>query len=255
MDVDGQLKLCDVHLDFGGVVALKGVSLTVSSGQILGLIGPNGAGKSSVANVATGVYRPAQGRVLFGGDDITRMPSFRRFRAGITRTFQNIRIFPEMSVLENVLLGADHRLQLSLPGLLLNTRGYRKQISSEADECRRILDVVGLSHMGDIEAGTLSLRDQRRVEIGRALASNPKVLLLDEPAAGLAEPEIEELGELCLKLRDDGLGIMLIEHDLDFVVRVSSEVVALDFGAVLAAGPPEEVRRNPDLERVYLGIG
>lgn len=255
MGIEGQLKLCDVYLEFGGLVALKGVSLAVSPGQILGLIGPNGAGKSSIANVATGVYRPSKGRVLFGSTDMTRTPPYKRFRAGIARTFQNIRIFPQMSVLENVLLGADHGLHPSAFGILLNTRGYRKQIADHAEECRQILDVVGLSQMGEFEAGTLSLRDQRRVEIGRALASKPKVLLLDEPAAGLAEPEIAELGELCQKLRDDGLGIMLIEHDLDFVVRVSNEVVALDFGAVLAAGPPEEVRRNPDLERVYLGIG
>ena len=226
---------------FGGIVALDEVSFTVEEGQIVGLIGPNGAGKTTAFNVISRLYRPHAGRVEFDGDDLLRVPPHRVVRAGIARTFQNLALFSHMTVLENVLVGADTRL-----GWFREREGHRL--------ARDLLDYVELGAVADVPAGKLPYATLKRLETARALVSRPKLLLLDEPAGGLSHEELEGLGGFIRRMRDDHeLTILLVEHHMNLVMAISDTVHVLDFGRMIASGAPHQVRTNPAVIEAYLG--
>jgi branched-chain amino acid transport system ATP-binding protein len=232
-----ELAVEGVSVRYGGVAALDEVSLQVAPGAVVGLIGPNGAGKTTLINAVTGVVRPAQGRIALGGTQLERLPQYRVARCGIARTYQNIRLFGALSVGENVRAGA-----IARPGRLSDTEAralLARAAMHEADLARR--------------AGSLPYGEQRRLEIARALAAQPAVLLLDEPAAGMNPAETHELREVIRAIAAGGTGVLLVEHDMSLVSAVCDSVVVLNFGEVIATGTPTEVARNPAVIEAYLG--
>ncbi len=239
---------------FGGLRALEDVSLAVRDGEILGLIGPNGAGKTTLFNVVTGFLRPTAGRVRFRGEEITGWPAERVTARGIARTFQNIRLFREMPAVENVVVGEHVRTRATLLDALAHTRTHRAEESAGRERARALLALVGLAGRETTPAGALAYGDQRRLEIARALATRPALLLLDEPAAGMNAAETEALMALIRRLRDSlGLTVLLIEHDMRLVMGVCDRVAVLNFGRKIAEGSREEVRRDPAVIDAYLG--
>ena len=247
------LELRDLTMQFGGVVAIDNVALTVFPGEIRGLIGPNGAGKTTVFNVITGVYQPTAGDVRFEGTRINGMRRYRITRLGIARTFQNIRLFPEMTALDNVMVGADAHSRTSVPGALTRLPFTRREESESLGLARRWLEFMGLAPRADWPARSLPYGDQRRLEIARALATKPKLLLLDEPAAGFNPAEKQELASLIRRIRDEGYTVLLIEHDMSLVMSVCDRINVLDFGKHIAEGTPEEVRNDERVIAAYLG--
>jgi branched-chain amino acid transport system ATP-binding protein len=240
---------------FGGLTAVDGVSFRVPEKAIVSIIGPNGAGKTTFFNMLTGLYRPSLGSVIFDGKDVTTRRPDQITALGVARTFQNIRLFGTMSAVENVLVGQHARLKATVAGSILRTPRVRREERDAEAKAREILTYVGVNaRRHDDAASYLSYGDQRRVEIGRALASDPKLLLLDEPTAGMNPQESELLTQFMRKLRDDlGLGILLIEHDMKVVMGVSEQVTVLDHGEKIAEGEPQEVRHNPRVVEAYLG--
>jgi len=235
------LEVKNVTRRFGGIVALHDVSFDVEAGQIAGLIGPNGAGKTTVFNVITRVYRPDTGQVVFDGGNLLRTPPHKVVKRGIARTFQNVELFPGMSVLENVLVGTHAR-----SGLFAERRSRRW--------AHEALEEVGAADVARRPAAGLPFGTLKRVELARALAADPRLLLLDEPAGGLSHEEVGALGELIRKIRKDhDLTILLVEHHMNLVMSVSDQVQVLDFGKTIAAGTPQEVQRNPVVIEAYLG--
>jgi branched-chain amino acid transport system ATP-binding protein len=244
----------DLTMRFGGLLAVDRFSLELARGELVGLIGPNGAGKTTVFNVIAGMLQPASGRIVFAGEEITGLKPNAVTRRGIARTFQNIRLFQDMKVLENVMISHHGRLRSSFLGAVLQTPLYRREEQEMAEGSLKLLRMVGLEDFARERAGGLSYGQQRRLEIVRALASQPRLLLLDEPAAGMNPQETQELMRFILKIKKEfDLTILLIEHDMQVIMGICERIMVLDYGAVIAEGTPREIQANPRVVEAYLG--
>ncbi|MED1949028.1 ABC transporter ATP-binding protein [Brevibacillus centrosporus] len=248
------LSVQNVTKRFGGLTAVQGVSLEVNKGEIVGLIGPNGAGKSTFFNILTGIYKPNEGAILFEGTPIHTQKPFRIAKQGISRTFQNIRLLKEESVLENVKVGMFGQTRSGLWSALLGLSQAKKEEEMVTEKSMQILELVGLKGYEGEQAGSLSYGNQRRVEIARALVSNPKLLLLDEPIAGMNAHEIEEMGELISAIRHkNGTTVILIEHNVGMVVGLCDRIAVLDHGEKIADDKPDAIIANPAVIEAYIG--
>jgi len=248
------LEVNDILVNFGGVIALNKVNLHVSEGEIAALIGPNGAGKTTVFNIVTGYYTPTSGDVIVDGESVLGLRPYKIARKGLGRTFQNIRLFGDMTAVENVATAADALNKSGLVGSLIGVPRSRRDEKESREKAHELLRFIGLDHRALQMAKNLPYGDQRRLEIARALALNPKVLLLDEPAAGFNPQEKVELGELIRKIRDRGFAVLLIEHDMSLVMDISDRVSVLDFGQKIAEGTPSEIQNNQRVIDAYLGV-
>ncbi|MFC7596696.1 ABC transporter ATP-binding protein [Terrabacter sp. GCM10028922] len=248
------LEVDDVTLRFGGVVALNEVSFHINKGEILGLIGPNGAGKTTCFNVMTGVYQPTSGGIRYLGTPLGKRKKFAITKLGIARTFQNIRLFANMTVLENVLVGVDAHHSTGIGSAMFRLPKHRREETQGHARAMELLEFMGLEGKADELARNLPYGDQRRLEIARALATSPQLLCLDEPAAGFNPAEKRKLMELIRTIRDQGYTVLLIEHDMKLVMGVTDRIVVLEFGRKIAEGAPAEIRDNPAVIAAYLGV-
>ena len=248
------LECQKVTVRFGGVVALNKVNFSVPAKSITSIIGPNGAGKTTLINAITGFVSCSEGFICFNGQDISKQPSHERGRAGVVRTFQNLEIFSNMTVLENVMTGRHRLVNYSFFDCLFKTPRYRAEEKKCRQKAGELLEFVGLPDRWDVPAGELPFGSQRLLELARALAGDPHLLLLDEPAAGLNIRETRQLAQLIQRIRDQlGITVALVEHDMDLVMSISDQVTVLSFGQVIATGTPLEVQKNPEVIAAYLG--
>ncbi|MCT8974318.1 ABC transporter ATP-binding protein [Microbaculum marinisediminis] len=247
------LEVAGLTRAFGGLFAARDVAFKVADGEVVGLIGPNGAGKTTVFNMIAGLLKPTSGQVLLGGRDCTGLQPHRMAQLGVARTFQITSLFPTLTVMDNIRVGMHRRMVGSVVGALLGTAAYRREEESARSKARDILDFLGMSGLSDREAQFLSYGDQRRLELAIALAAEPKLLLLDEPAAGMSPDESRRLIELIGKIRQTGVSVLLVEHHMKVVMGVCDRIAVLDHGVVIAQGQPHEVANDPTVIRVYLG--
>lgn len=248
------LKTENVSMVFGGLKAVSDFNIKLGAGELVGLIGPNGAGKTTAFNMLTGVYQPTTGSITFDGENIVGKKPYQVTKAGIARTFQNIRLFSELTVLENVKIAFQSRVKYGLLETVFRVGRYFKEENAIEAEARRLLSIFHLEGLADETAKNLPYGAQRRLEIARALATKPKLLLLDEPAAGMNPQETQELMEMIRWIRKEfGLTILLIEHDMALVMGICERIYVLEYGEIIAEGTPKEIRENPEVIRAYLG--
>ncbi|MBC7413521.1 MAG: ABC transporter ATP-binding protein [Herminiimonas sp.] len=247
------LQFKQISKRFGGLQVLQDVAFTVPAGGIFGLIGPNGAGKTTVFNLITGLLRPSAGSIVFGGQDLGTVAPHRITELGIARTFQNIRIFKDMTLLENVIVGMHEHLDYGVSGWLFNRRGFRDLEADARVRAMELLSWLKLDHKALQLADSLSYGEQRKLEFARALATRPKLLLLDEPVAGMNPAEKTELMAEIVNIQQRGFSIFLIEHDMRFVMGLCDRIAVLNFGRIIAEGSPDEIKNNPQVIEAYLG--
>ncbi|MCG8612943.1 MAG: high-affinity branched-chain amino acid ABC transporter ATP-binding protein LivG [Pseudomonadales bacterium] len=248
------LEVENLSMRFGGLLAVDGVSLKISDKQIVSIIGPNGAGKTTVFNCISGFYRPTGGKVKLDGAEIQGLPDYKISRKGMVRTFQHVRLFNSMTVIENLLVAQHRHVNTNLLAGLFTTPSYRRKEREAMDHAAYWLEKVNLLDLANREAGNLAYGQQRRLEIARCMVTKPRMLMLDEPAAGLNPRETKDLDELIVSLKEDyNIAILLIEHDMSLVMGISDEIVVINQGQPLASGKPEEIRTNPDVIKAYLG--
>ena len=248
------LDVRELGIDFGGLTAVDGFNLMIGRSEISGLIGPNGAGKTTVFNLLTNVYQPTRGSILLDGVPTAGKKTYQVNRMGVARTFQNIRLFKQMTVIDNVKVGLHERMKYNLASSVFRLPSYWKQEKQTTQRALELLDLFHMADLADTVAGSLPYGAQRRLEILRALATQPKLLLLDEPAAGMNPSETAELMETIRRIRDEfGVAILLIEHDMNLVMGICEGIAVLNFGRVIAKGTPDEIRNNPQVIEAYLG--